>query len=123
MSVNDELTVMLVESDLGGGIDGASYGGSQLLNLLERDVVIDNIVSSKALCKSSSETPFAHFLEQINTCLQEVSDNTRDLLLKHSDKKPLLFSGDHSTAAGTISGIKQAYPEHRIGASIRKING
>jgi arginase len=35
--------------------------------------------------------------------------------LKKTDAFPIVLAGDHSTAGGTIAGIKMAFPEERIG--------
>lgn len=49
--------------------------------------------------------------------LAEVYQNTVDILdhIYKSNNFPLVLSGDHSCAAGTISGIKKAFPNKRLG--------
>ncbi len=46
------------------------------------------------------------------TC-ERVSEAVKSVLKE--DNFPIILSGDHSSAAGTIAGIKMAYPESRIG--------
>lgn len=45
--------------------------------------------------------------------LQIVSDSVKSVLDKN--KFPLVLAGDHSSAAGTIAGIKAAHPDKRLG--------
>jgi arginase len=62
---------------------------------------------------SNLNQPFAKYIEQIYMQCQEVLENVKTTLIE--DKFPLVFSGDHSSAIGTISGIKAAYPDKKLG--------
>ena len=62
---------------------------------------------------SNLNQPFAKYIEQIYMQCQEVLENVKTTLVE--GKFPLVFSGDHSSAIGTISGIKAAYPDKKLG--------
>jgi arginase len=59
--------------------------------------------------KSSFAKRIGHVLEQCTRVCNVISKN---LLQNHF---PILLSGDHSSALGTISGLKAAYPDKRLG--------
>lgn len=57
--------------------------------------------------------PFGKHIRQIYEQCKQVASTVEDSLLGGSF--PLVFSGDHSSAMGTISGIKSAYPDKKLG--------
>jgi arginase len=59
--------------------------------------------------KSSFAKRIGHVVEQCTRVCESIS---RNLLQNHF---PFLISGDHSSALGTISGIKAAYPNKQLG--------
>lgn len=107
-------------SEIGAGTRGASLGfqalkiagwkmGNNLLKELETVEVEDN---NSALYEADVN-PHAHRIKAI--C--EVFERTGGALKMafDSNKFPLVIGGDHSVAAGTISGIKKANPDKRLG--------
>lgn len=57
--------------------------------------------------------PFARYADGIYEVLDNVSKQVAESL--KTNRFPLILAGDHSTAAGTIAGIKLAYPKKRLG--------
>lgn len=57
--------------------------------------------------------PFGKRIKQVLQQCKLVAIAVEDSLLE--EKFPLVFSGDHSSAIGTISGIKAAFPEKTLG--------
>jgi len=57
--------------------------------------------------------PFGKHIKQVYQQCKQVSSIVEDSLLK--ENFPLVFSGDHSSAIGTIGGIKAAFPDSRLG--------
>jgi arginase len=58
--------------------------------------------------------PKAIRIESVIKVCESISSIISKSLSKHNF--PLVLSGDHSNAAGTLSGIKSTYPDKRIGA-------
>ena len=56
---------------------------------------------------------FAKRIGQVLAQCTRVAESVRHVLV--SGSTPIVFSGDHSSALGTISGIKSAYPDDQIG--------
>jgi len=54
-----------------------------------------------------------NYLRYILEYCQTLCNTVTDTL--HANHFPIILSADHSSAAGTIAGIKQAYPEKRLG--------
>ncbi|WP_343540008.1 arginase [Sphingobacterium thalpophilum] len=57
--------------------------------------------------------PFGKHIQQIYEQCKQVASTVEDSL--SAGNFPLVFSGDHSSAMGTISGIKSAYPDRTLG--------
>ncbi|SUJ29034.1 Arginase [Sphingobacterium spiritivorum] len=57
--------------------------------------------------------PYGKHIKQVYQQCKQVASIVEDSILK--GKFPLVFSGDHSSAIGTISGIKAALPNKRLG--------
>lgn len=58
-------------------------------------------------------TIFAKRIEKVLTVCERLSNTVKETL--EEGKFPLVLSGDHSSALGSISGVKMAYPDKRIG--------
>jgi arginase len=61
------------------------------------------------------QNPYAKRIVSVRKVLESTADCLTETL--QEDYFPLVLGGDHSTAAGTIAGIKAKYPEARIGAA------
>jgi len=60
------------------------------------------------------DTPYAKRVQ----CISEVYDEVCNIVagqIKGMDKFPLIISGDHSTAGGTIAGVKMSCKDKRVG--------
>ncbi|WP_215222835.1 arginase [Echinicola shivajiensis] len=57
--------------------------------------------------------PNAKHIDGVYEVIKNVHDTIKDLRLER--KFPIILAGDHSTAAGSIMGIKSANPEKRLG--------
>jgi arginase len=109
-----------VKSDIGAGKRGANLGleaiktaSFQFKRKFFSHYPTRQIKSEQYLPKSRQRTPFARGIENIFALYQEVSEVVKETLL--SGALPIVISGDHSTAGGTIAGIKMAYPHARLG--------
>jgi arginase len=114
------LKIIEVKSEIGAGTRGASLGvdaikiaaldfGSRFFKK-HKSVEVPN---ENHLLLESTGSPYAKRISGILTMVERVSEMVQTTL----DEKqfPVVLAGDHSTAAGTIAGIKAAYPKSRLG--------
>jgi arginase len=114
------LKIIEVKSEIGAGTRGASLGidaikiaaldyGSRFFKK-HKSVEVPN---ENHLLLESTGSPYAKRISGILTMVERVSDEVQETLARN--EFPIVLAGDHSTAAGTISGIKAAYPKSRLG--------
>ncbi|MEN9640070.1 MAG: hypothetical protein RLZZ262_1939 [Bacteroidota bacterium] len=122
MAVKKEKNIRLIEvaSEVGAGTRGASLGVEAVkIAALDfrstffkkyKSIVIPH--DNQALFNAGG----SRYAKNIRSVLKmyerigaAVRDSLRDL------RFPIIISGDHSNAGGTLAGIKMAYPESRIG--------
>lgn len=109
-----------VNSELGAGTRGASMGIDALkiaaLNYgspLFKQVQAVEIKTDNKLLYDPAKHQLAKNVEGIIALYERLSKSISDTLKK--DVFPVVLSGDHSISAGTIAGIKKAYPKKRLG--------
>ena len=123
---NPGLSLVEVDSDLGAGRRGAGEGiqflkqaaiqkqasrrrsTNGIVNFEQRGIENENDALER-----EQRFPNARYIDAIYKVLQRSSDLVCDVLKE--DKFPVVLGGDHSTAAGTIAGIKKAFPGRRLG--------
>ena len=107
-------------SDIGAGTRGSDLGidaieiaainqNSNYFNQFEFEDVKTHNQSIYDKNKSSFAKRIEHVVEQCTRVCTAVKENLE------SNYFPIVLSGDHSSALGTLSGIKAAYPEQSIG--------
>ena len=107
-------------SDIGAGTRGSDMGidaieiaainqGSEYFNEYEFEDVKTHNESIYDKYRSSVAKRIEHVVQQCNRVCHSVKNNLED------DYFPIVLSGDHSSALGTISGIKAAYPDQTLG--------
>ena len=109
-----------VPSEVGAGTRGASLGIEAVkIAALDfrskffrnyKSIVIPNDNQALHLPPGSR---YARHIRSVLKMYERVGAAVRDTL--RDGRFPLLISGDHSSAGGTIAGIKMAYPESRLG--------
>lgn len=109
-----------VMSELGAGTRGASLGldamriASYKLDqkfFLQHKVV--HVPHENHLLFEDIKMPYAKRLDGISTMYGRISRQLSDTLAE--GKFPVVLSGDHSNAGGTIAGITAAFPGKRLG--------
>lgn len=115
-------TIKIIEnlSELGAGTRGASLGigalqvvarerGDNFFGRFER-FFVDH---QNDMLDFPTKYTYAKWIDG----LYEVYQHTTDIMshIYQNNDFPLVLSGDHSCAAGTISGIKRAFPDKRLG--------
>lgn len=115
-----ELKLIEVKSEIGAGTRGASMGidaikiaaldfGSRYFKKY-KSIEIPN---ENHLLLESSGNQYAKRISGVLTMAERIAEEVSRTL--KNKEFPIILSGDHSCAAGTISGIRKAYPKARIG--------
>lgn len=115
-----EIKVIAVKSEIGAGTRGASLG-VEAMKIASLDlksnffraheiVEVDNV---NELLFDGAEHAHAKFIDGVLIMEERVCLEVYEQLF--DDYFPLVMAGDHSTAYGTIAGIKKAYPKRRLG--------
>jgi arginase len=109
-----------VKSEIGAGTRGASLGvdaikiaaldymSSFFVNFPSQIVETEN-----RLLYEPIESPYAKRIKGINTMYERVSEAVSSTI--KSGVFPIVLAGDHSTAGGTIAGLKMAKPKQELG--------
>ncbi|HEX5001920.1 MAG TPA: arginase [Bacteroidia bacterium] len=109
-----------VRSEIGAGTRGASLGvdaikvaaldyGSSLFN--QHSVI--EVKNENNLLFGSPGSPYAKRIKGIVSMCEKVAHEV-SVTLKEKNF-PIVLSGDHSTSAGTIAGVRQAFPKQKLG--------
>jgi arginase len=107
-------------SDIGAGTRGSDLGidaieiaainkNSEFFNEYEYEDVKTHNESIYDKYRSSVAKRIEHVVQQCHRVCHSVKNNLEDNYF------PIVLSGDHSSALGTISGIKAAYPNQTLG--------
>ena len=115
-----KIKIIEVKSEIGAGTRGASLG-VEAIKIASLDMKSDffrthetvEVENVNELLFNSAEHAYAKFIDGVlimeeRVCL-EVYEQIWD------DFFPIIVAGDHSTAYGTIAGIKKAHPKKRLG--------
>ena len=115
-----KLKIIEVKSEIGAGTRGASMGpdairiaaldyGSNLFRVEETvQVPVDN-----GILFDSPGSLYAKRIKGLITLYEKLGAEVATTIKKN--QFPLIIAGDHSSAGGTIAGIKMAYPKQRLG--------
>lgn len=116
-----KIRLVEVRSELAAGTRGASLGVDALKiasikrqsNFFMRFEPVKVNDENNLLFSGAPQFKYAKYGEGVYTMLTRVCDAVATL--RKEQLFPIVLAGDHSTAAGTICGIKQANPEKRLG--------
>ncbi|MFM6975411.1 MAG: arginase [Sphingobacteriaceae bacterium] len=115
-----EIKIIEVKSEIGAGTRGASLGidaikiaaldfGSRYFKKY-KSVEVPN---ENHLLLESTGNGYAKRISGVLTMVERVSEEIAKTL--KNEEFPLVLAGDHSTAAGTMSGIRMAFPKSKLG--------
>src|ERR1700679_230789 len=121
MRKGKQIRLIEVKSEVGAGTRGASLG-IEAIKIAALDFRSDffkthrslNIPDDNAALFGMIESRYAKRIRSVLKMYERVAAAVRDSL--KDGKFPIIISGDHSNAGGTIAGIKMAYPDSRMGA-------
>ncbi|MBS1584423.1 MAG: arginase [Bacteroidetes bacterium] len=114
------IKIIEVRSEIGAGTRGASLGIDAIriaaLDFMSSFFVnfpSEVVETENRLLYEPVASPYAKRIQGILTMYERVSKTVCDTL--KSGLFPLVLAGDHSTAGGTIAGIRMAKPKNRLG--------
>lgn len=114
------IKIIEVKSEIGAGTRGASLGVDAMqiaaLDFMSNFFVnfpTELVETENKLLYEPVQSPYAKRIHGIYTMYDRVSQAVNDTL--KSGLFPLVLAGDHSTAGGTIAGIKMAKTKNRLG--------
>jgi arginase len=109
-----------VPSEIGAGTRGASLGVDAIkiaaLDFMSNFFIhfpSEKIEVENNLLFEPIQSPYAKRIQGINSIYEKVSKAVSDSI--KNSFFPVILSGDHSTAGGTIAGIKIAKPKSKLG--------
>lgn len=113
--------LVLLRSELGAGTRGASMG-VDALKIAAIDLKSDyfrkfeevEISDENWLLLENVKFKYAKRIRGIIKIYERLAKSVGRIMKKHA-AYPIVLSGDHSTAGGTIAGIKSAFPDERLG--------
>ena len=116
----NQIKIIKNRSDIGAGTRGADMGidAIEIAAINQNNDFFTRHPSTDVETHNESiydkvKNPYAkriqHVVEQCERVAEKVANTLKE------DCFPLVLSGDHSSALGTISGIKAAYPDKRLG--------
>ena len=115
-----ELKIIEVKSEIGAGTRGASLGVDAIkiaaLDFGSRYFKKHNtleIPNENHLLLEATGNAYAKRISGVLTMVERVAEEVAKTL--ENNTFPIILAGDHSTAAGTISGIRTAYPKSKLG--------
>ena len=109
-----------VKSEIGAGTRGASMGVDAIKiaaldfgsNFFKKFKAVE-VQNENHLLLEPVVNDYAKRVKGIYALNERLANEIKKTLLK--EEVPIVLAGDHSSALGTISGIKMAYPTKRIG--------
>lgn len=114
------IKIIEVSSEIGAGTRGASLGIEAMkvaaLDFMSSFFVnfpSEKIETENHLLYEPITSPHAKRIQGVNTMYERISKSVKETL--NSGLFPLVLAGDHSSAGGTIAGIKMAYPKDELG--------
>lgn len=116
-----DVRIIEVKSEIAAGTRGASLG-IDALKIASLDLESDyftrfdseEVENVNDILFDGYAHPHAKFIDGVLTMEERVCLQVSKVL--NLNDFPIILAGDHSTAAGSIAGIKKTYPDKRIGA-------
>lgn len=114
------IQIITAMSELGAGTRGASLGYAAIRSAslsveprFFRKYIPRKVETSNSLLFDHVNTPYGKRIKGIVRMYRRIAAKVAETL--DDNRFPLVISGDHSNAGGTIAGLRQAYPTSRIG--------
>ena len=118
--MNNKIIFVINESEITAGTRGASLGPEAIKTAARK--VGSFIFGENNICKIKNENElldkpnFFPFAKRIDGLLKVYEELNKTLVaVLNKDEFPIILAADHGSAGGTISGIKSAFPDKRLG--------
>jgi arginase len=116
----DKIRIIKNRSDIGAGTRGSDLG-IDAIEIAAINVKSDyfnrydfsDVASENDAVYKKQNVLFAKRITKVLSVCTRLADSVKATL--EGNQFPIVLSGDHSSALGTISGIKMAFPEKRLG--------
>lgn len=115
-----DITFLINPSEIAAGTRGASLGPVALMTAARNagsfmfgKHEVRHLADVNHLLDQPVRHGFAKRIEGLTTVLGQIGDAVKETL--EANRFPLVLAGDHGSAAGTIAGIKAAFPDKRLG--------
>lgn len=115
-----KIEIIVNNSELAAGTRGSSLGPGAIMTAARKAnnpffglYPLHPLPDYNRFLDQKNETEHAKNLVGYKLVFESAAEATKDLLNKGSF--PIILAGDHGSAAGTIAGIKAAFPEKRLG--------
>src|SRR4051794_27417656 len=110
-----KIEIIVNTSELAAGTRGASLGPGAIMTAARKATnpffgiyPLHSLPDYNDFLDRENETEFAKNLIGFKAVFESVAEKTKEVLNKGAC--PVILAGDHGSAAGTIAGIKAAYP-------------
>lgn len=117
-----QIELIEITSEIGAGTRGSSMGvqALKIASLNQKSnyfgkYPINKTPNTNEILFSKNQFPYAKHIDSVYTNLQQVADLVSKTSSKNADTFPIVLSADHSSAYGTIAGIKKSFPNKRLG--------
>jgi len=114
------IKIIEIRSEIGAGTRGASLGVDAIkiaaldfMSSLFVNIPTEVIPDENSLLYEPVESPYAKRIKGVYTIYERVAQSVQETI--KSGLFPIVLAGDHSSAGGTITGIKMANPKRRLG--------
>ncbi|TDQ30010.1 arginase [Tenacibaculum caenipelagi] len=115
-----EIKIIKNRSDIGAGTRGSDMGidAIEIAAINKKSNYFDSFEFEDVITENESiynkeNNSFAKRIDSVFNQCKRLSNHVKVNL--QEGKFPIVLSGDHSSALGTISGVKAAYPMQRVG--------
>lgn len=115
-----QITFIQVKSEIGArtlgaslGIDAIKYAALSRGDSFFKSKVFVEIETDNNLLNNKITTPNAKRITGLVKIYERICDSVSQVL--QEKLFPIVIAGDHSTAGGTIAGLRKAYPNKRLG--------
>lgn len=114
------IKIIEVKSEIGAGTRGASLGVDAIkvaaldfMSSLFVNIPTETVQDENRLLYEPIESPYAKRIKGVYTIYERVAKSVSETV--KSGIFPVVLAGDHSSAGGTIAGLKMAKPKAKLG--------
>ncbi len=118
--MNRKIELLINTSELTAGTRGASLGPGAIMTAARKNgsdffgrYPLEVLPDLNHSLDFPTTTPYAKYIADYTNVFHAIADRVKEKL--HAGSFPIVLAADHGSAAGTIAGIKAAYPSKKLG--------